>query len=159
MKIRIIGGSGSGKTYLATQLAQKYHIPHYDLDNLQWDNRAKCYGVKRDKQKRADMLQEILKQDDWIMEGVYYTWCEQSFAEADQIYLLEVPHGIYTYRIWKRFLKRKLGLEQGKRETWKSVCGLIRWTNQYCRKDMLEIKKMLEPYESKLFESDFRKIK
>ena len=40
MKIHIIGGSGSGKTYLAENLSKKYGIRHYDLDDLQWDNDA-----------------------------------------------------------------------------------------------------------------------
>ena len=33
MKLRIIDGSGSGKTYLARQLAQEYDIPHVELDS------------------------------------------------------------------------------------------------------------------------------
>lgn len=43
MKIHIIGCSGSGKTYL---LSEKYNIPHYDLDDIQWDNNSDGYGVK-----------------------------------------------------------------------------------------------------------------
>ena len=31
MKIHIIGCSGSGKTYLANALSEKYNIPHFDL--------------------------------------------------------------------------------------------------------------------------------
>ena len=46
MKIHIIGCSGSGKTYLAKALSNKYDIPHFDLDDVQWDNRADSYGVK-----------------------------------------------------------------------------------------------------------------
>ena len=48
MKIHIIGCSGSGKTYLATALAMKYNIPHFDLDDIQWDD-DKGYGSKRPK--------------------------------------------------------------------------------------------------------------
>ena len=42
MKIRIIGCSGSGKTYLANALSKKYNISHFDLDDIQW--RRKCSG-------------------------------------------------------------------------------------------------------------------
>lgn len=45
MKLRIIGGSGSGKTYLARRLAQEYDIPHVELDELQWDSGATLLGV------------------------------------------------------------------------------------------------------------------
>ena len=46
MKIHIIGCSGSGKTYLANALSKKYHIPHFDLDDIQWNNNGKGYGEK-----------------------------------------------------------------------------------------------------------------
>lgn len=35
MKIHIIGGPGSGKTFLAEKLSSQFWIPHYDLDDLQ----------------------------------------------------------------------------------------------------------------------------
>ena len=78
MRIRIIGGPGSGKSTLARQLAEEYGIPHYDLDNLQWDNAAADYGTKRDPSERDALLADILKQDDWIIEGVYYAWCRKA---------------------------------------------------------------------------------
>ena len=66
----------------------KIHIiPHYDLDDLQWDNAANAYGTKRDSQERNNLLQK----DDWIIEGVYFIWCKQCFDDADKIYILDVP--------------------------------------------------------------------
>ena len=91
MKIHIIGGSGSGKTYLAENLSKKYGIRHYDLDDLQWDNDADTYGVKRSKEERGELLEEILKEPEWIIEGVYYKWVSEAFAAADVIYVLNVP--------------------------------------------------------------------
>jgi adenylate kinase family enzyme len=150
MKIHIIGGSGSGKTYLANKLSKEYNIEHYDLDNLQWDNKAEFYGVKRNPDERRKMLQDILAKDNWIIEGVYYKWCKQCFAEADKIYLLEVPEHVYKYRIIKRFIKRKLGIEKGKKETLKSLKDLLKWTKSYQENDIVEIKKILEPYNDKV---------
>ena len=40
MKIHIIGAPGSGKSFLADNLSKQFDIPHYDLDDLQWDNAA-----------------------------------------------------------------------------------------------------------------------
>ncbi|MCM1467183.1 MAG: hypothetical protein NC086_03470 [Alistipes sp.] len=150
MKIHIIGGSGSGKTYLADKLSKEYHIKHYDLDDLQWDNNAETYGIKRNPDERRAMLQEILKEENWIIEGVYYKWCKQCFADADKIYLLEVPRHIYRYRIIKRFIKRKLGLEKGKKETLKSLNDLLKWADSYSDNDIPEIKKLIEPYTDKV---------
>jgi adenylate kinase family enzyme len=38
MKIHIIGGPGSGKSFLAEQLSKEFGIQHYDLDKYQRDN-------------------------------------------------------------------------------------------------------------------------
>ena len=35
MKIHIIGGSGSGKTFLADKLSKELGVQHYDLDDQQ----------------------------------------------------------------------------------------------------------------------------
>ena len=91
MKIHIIGCSGSGKTYLANALSKKYNIAHFDLDDIQWDNNAKEYGKKRTLDERKALLQEILyNNDEWIIEGVYHAWVQQSFDEADKIYVLNL---------------------------------------------------------------------
>ena len=78
MKIHIIGCSGSGKTYLAKALSRKYKIPCFDLDDIQWDNSADSYGVKMPVEKRNALLEQILQNDSWIIEGVYYSWVGQS---------------------------------------------------------------------------------
>ena len=150
MKIHIIGCSGSGKTYLARALSKKYNISHYDLDDIQWDNNSQGYGVKMPLEKRNALLQEILTNDEWIIEGVYYAWVQESFEKADIIYVLDIPKHIYISRIIIRFLKRKLGTEKGKKETLKSLCNLLKWTNTFQTKNLTEIKYILEKYENKV---------
>lgn len=150
MKIRIIGNSGSGKSYWAKQLSKKYDIGHYDLDNIVWDNSSKAYGIKNSQENRDKMLNEILKQDNWIIEGVYYKWCQSTFEQADYILVLQVPRRVYCYRIIKRFLKRKIGLEEGKKESLQSLQELLCWTKKWEKKNWLEIKKLLEDKQEKV---------
>ena len=154
MKIHIIGGPGSGKTTLAKQLSEKLGIPRFDLDDLQWDNASGAYGTKRAPQERDALLAEILKHDDWIIEGVYYAWCGQCFVDADQIRLLHVPRRVYRRRIIRRFLLRKLGLEPGKRETLKSLSALLKWADKYERINLAEIRKILSAYPDKVTERE-----
>lgn len=160
MKIHIIGYSGTGKTYLAKKLSNKYNIPHYDLDNIYWDNSSQKYGVKTEIEKRNKLLQNILEKDDWIIEGIYYKWLEQSFKNADIIYILDLPKYIYKLRIIKRFIKRKLKLEIAKKETLKSLLDLLKWTDKFQNEDMKEIIKILEKYKEKVyFIKDKKEIK
>ena len=149
MKIHIIGCSGSGKTYLAKALSKKYNTPHFDLDDIQWDNNAGGYGVKMPVEKRTELLNNILENEDWIIEGVYYAWVGKCFEDADKIYVLDIPKRVYTYRIIKRAIKRKLGFERGKKETLKSVYNLLKWTDTFQNKNMVEIRKILTKYPSK----------
>ena len=150
MKIHIIGCSGSGKTYLATALSKKYNIPHFDLDDIQWDNNAQGYGVKMPVEKRNVLLQEILANDEWIIEGVYYAWVQQSFEDADKIYVLDMPKYLYTSRIIMRSIKRKIGIQKGKKETLKSVYNLLKWTEIFQNKNLQEIESILDKYNSKV---------
>jgi adenylate kinase family enzyme len=152
MKIRIIGGPGSGKSTLARKLSRTYGIPSHDLDELQWDAAAESYGKKRDAAERDALLRGILEQDEWIIEGVYYAWCAQSFADADRIFLLNVPRGVCRRRIIRRFIRRKLGAEKGKKETLGDLRALLRWSDKYRRENMIEIRKTLAPYADKLVE-------
>ncbi len=151
MKIHIVGGPGSGKTYLAQKLSRELGIPHYDLDDIQSANES-GYGKKRDTGERDALLEQILQRDDWIMEGVYYAWCGRCFEDADRIYLLTVPRPVYRYRIIRRFLRRKLGLEPGKKETLKSLSALLQWADKYQRVNLVEIRKLLEAYPEKVME-------
>ena len=150
MKIHIIGGPGSGKSFLARKLSEQYKIPHYDLDDIQWDNFAEGYGTKRGSQERDSLLADILEKDDWIIEGVYYSWCTKCFEDADRIILLEVPRYKYRFRIIRRFVRRKLHLEKGKKETLKSLSGLLKWADKYQTSNLVEIKNILNKYPEKL---------
>jgi adenylate kinase family enzyme len=152
MKIHIIGGPGSGKTFLAEKLSKELGISHFDLDDLQWDNKSASYGVKRSPDERDRLLNNVLSHNDWIIEGVYYAWCQQCFADADRIYVLNVPRYKYRYRIIRRFVRRKLGLEKGKKENLKSLRELLKWADNYQKANLVEIRKLLIPYSDKVIE-------
>lgn len=150
MKIHIIGGSGSGKSYFAEQLSRKYNIEHIDLDNLFWDNTAKNYGVKMPIDKRTEKLNDILDKDGWIIEGVYYAWVEECFKQADKIFVLMIPPIVYKYRIVRRYFRRKIGIEKGKKETLKSLIKLLKWTDKFDNENMIEIMNTLDKYKDKV---------
>ncbi|MBB2483321.1 DNA topology modulation protein FlaR [Bacillus sp. APMAM] len=126
IRIHILGGAGSGKSYTAEHLSKKLNIPHFDLDDIFWDNAAGEYGVKASEFERDSRLKQIVEQPSWIIEGVYIRWLSSSFSYADKIFVLETPISIQEKRIWSRYEKRKSGkLPSTKKETLDSVKELI----------------------------------
>ena len=101
-------------------------------------------------EKRNQMLNNILQRPDWIIEGVYYAWVQKSFEDADMIYVLDIPKWLYKFRIIKRFIKRKTGIEKGKKETLKSVYNLLKWTDTFQNTNMKEIISILESHKEKV---------
>ena len=102
MKIRIIGCSGSGKTYLAKRLSKKYNIPNFDLDDIQWDNSQNSYGVKMPIEKRGQMLNDILQQDVYkrqrvkafISIGLFHSFFRRGTLPAE--HLVAEPYSFFN---------------------------------------------------------------
>lgn len=152
-KIHIIGGPGSGKTYLADIIAKNFNINRYDLDDIFWDNSINAYGVKADKKKREKDLLKILSGDSWIIEGVYYSWLYKSFQKSEIIFVLKTNVLLRDWRIIKRFLMRKTGrLYARKKETLGQLINLIKWNHSYDDNQLSEAKKMIKVFNYKTME-------
>lgn len=122
LKIHIIGGSGSGKSYIAALLSEHLGIPHYDLDDIHWEKNSEEYGVEAPTEQRDRELLEIVSRDEWIIEGVYRSWIEPSVSAADRIIALMIPLHVQEERIWKRYEARISGAVVGpKKETLEST--------------------------------------
>ncbi|WAH52776.1 hypothetical protein LMA04_01575 [Pseudescherichia vulneris] len=76
-RVLIIGNSGSGKSWLARQLAEKIALPVTDLDNLNWEPGG--YVKARAKEAVLKAALTIASEAHWIMEGVY-GWIADSVA-------------------------------------------------------------------------------
>jgi len=150
LKIRIIGPSGSGKSWLAKRLSEKTGIACHDLDSMLWDNSAGThFNVKRDPAVRDAMLNEVTGKDEWIIEGVQYAWTGSTFEAADIIYMIIMPAPVCRMRIIRRFIRRKLTGTDRRNESLRSVIELLKWTKKFYRVNLKEIAEVLEPYKEK----------
>jgi adenylate kinase family enzyme len=109
-KIVIIGSSGAGKSTLARALGSMPNIKVFHLDRLFWQRGWK--GKTRD--TRIDILQELVREKQWIIEGNYFSSSELlpdaantllHLDAADTIIFLDIPPLLCLQRVIKRHLE------------------------------------------------------
>ncbi|MDF2921646.1 MAG: shikimate kinase family protein [Paenibacillaceae bacterium] len=149
-RVHIIGSTGSGKTYLAKQLSDTFNIPYFELDNAMWNRSVENPG-KNPPEVRDRLLNNILRQESWIVEGVYHTWTSQCFTLADRIIFLTPNTYFRDLRIITRFIKQRIGSEKSNyKQTLKGLIKMIKWNHKFERKIKTEIIDCLKPHSTKV---------
>ncbi len=152
MKLYITGPVGSGKSTLAKNLSQEMKIPFTSLDGVvyvpdatdSWGNR------KREESQRDELFEKALLSSDWVMEDAGRKCFQAAMEQADWILLLDFPPRTRKWRIVKRYLKQKLGVEKCLyRPQFQILRSMFRWSRNYdIGKD--DLKKRLETYGEKV---------
>lgn len=99
-RIVIIGASGSGKSFLANQLAAVSGIPVIHLDFLYWE----C-GKTREKRPERSVHEEIVKikkKPAWIVEGVHAELTAPLLEHAQLLIWLDLPWEVCKAGLLKR---------------------------------------------------------
>lgn len=149
-RIHIIGSIGSGKTTLAKILSNQLIIPYYELDNVVW-KRLDTGDIRRTERERDEYLSSIITSENWIVEGVHHKWVSPSFQNADVILFIDTNLSTRRFRIIKRFLKQKIGIEKANyKPTLKILKDLYNYNTVFEYKSKPEIFDMLSPYKNKL---------
>jgi cytidylate kinase len=103
-------------------------------------------------QYRNNALDNILKEESWIVEGVYYRWVAQAFKDADLIIILTTSKWIRHLRISRRFIKRKLGIMSSKKEKLRDFKDLVKWNHKFDSDNLIRIRKFISDHENKIVE-------
>ena len=94
-----MGSSGAGKTTLAKDLAPILKIKKvYHLDRLFWQRDWE--GKSGD--TRIDILQGLVGEKQWIIDGNYFSLSELHLYAADTIIFLDTPPLVCLQRLIKR---------------------------------------------------------
>ncbi|HYT45116.1 MAG TPA: AAA family ATPase [Methylomirabilota bacterium] len=97
-KIVIIGSPGSGKSTLARDLGSILHINVVHLDRIFWQPGWK----EKPRDTRIEILQELVREKNWIIEGTYLGSSEPRLNAADTIIFLDIDPAMCLQRIIKR---------------------------------------------------------
>ena len=149
-KIHIIGAPGSGKSFVAKKLAKELEIKHYDLDDFFWTNSD--YSQRTNPNKRNSKLTDTIKKESWIIEGIYYKWTEESFANADVICVLKPNVLLRDWRILTRYIACKLKLIKKRSGSFESLVRLIKWNHRFDKEHLAAAEKILKKYKSKVYQ-------
>lgn len=97
-RIMIIGGPGSGKSWLAQHLGPQHDLPVYAVDDAVWDR----YGVLRAPDDIDEQVRQLAKQEKWIIEGGNSRTYTDRVRRADTIIRLAPPKWLRLYRVLRR---------------------------------------------------------
>lgn len=148
MKLDIIGSVASGKTTLARDISEIYHVPFYQKDNIVWE-RIPSGDKKRSAEERDQLFQGIINSNDWIVEGSPRKLLRESFEKCDYIILLDIPLHKRLIRTIRRWVRQKTGKEEyNSKPTIKFLFCSIKWVLEY-EKDKKEIMGNLSAFGSK----------
>ncbi len=152
MKIYIVGAVSSGKSTLAKKLSKASGIPFRSLDEVVHipDSSNPWGNMKRQAEERDKLFSSIIQESDWIIEDVGRPCFEAGMKESDTIVLLEIPSSIRNFRIIKRWIRQRLGLEECfYTPSIKMLRSMLKWSRDYdLQKDGL--KSRIDRYSGKV---------
>ncbi|PEJ59163.1 topology modulation protein [Bacillus sp. AFS002410] len=102
-KIVIIGSGGEGKSTFARQLGKKLNINVFHLDSLLWKPNWEIVP----KVEQIKIQSELVKKEEWIIDGNYGGTMDLRINAADTIIFLDIPRLVCIYRALKRFIQYK----------------------------------------------------
>ena len=117
-RIAVVGTTGSGKTTLAAQLAERLGLEHVELDNLHWEPNwtPASEPVFRERVTKA------LCGERWAVDGNYSAVRDLVWARADTLVWLDYPFAIVmrrlTWRTFRRILSREPLWNDNRERVW-----------------------------------------
>jgi adenylate kinase family enzyme len=128
-RILVYGVTGSGKTTLAAQIAERTGLPWHSVDDLTWE--PGWVEVPVDEQRRR--IERICSGERWVLDTAYGRWMDVPLGRADLIVALDYPRWLSLSRLVRRSVRRIIFRERacnGNVETLAKFIGadsIVRW--------------------------------
>jgi adenylate kinase family enzyme len=101
-RVMVYGVTGSGKSTIARQIAERTGLPWHSVDDLTWE--PGWVEVPGDEQRRR--IAAICAQPCWILDSAYRRWIDLPMARVDLIVALDYPRWVSLSRLARRTLLR-----------------------------------------------------
>ncbi|MBW4498966.1 MAG: AAA family ATPase [Scytonema hyalinum WJT4-NPBG1] len=131
-RISVVGTTGSGKTTLARQIAQRLTIPHVELDRLHWEPN----WIEVADHVMRERVTQALASNTWVVDGNYSLVRDIVWGKADTVVWLDYPLWVVMKQlVWRTFHRVVTQQEvcNGNRESWKKTFSrdsIILWALQ-----------------------------
>lgn len=117
-RVVVIGTSCSGKTTLARALANRWNVPHIELDALHWQPN----WTPRPLTEFRALTETAIAAERWVLDGNYSKVRDLVWGRATTVIWLNYPFHVVFGRALSRTIKRVLFREElysGNRETFR----------------------------------------
>src|SRR5215210_4024474 len=103
-RFSIVGATGSGKSYLARELARRLSLPLHELDVLNWDEK----GEQVPQANFVEAVCALVATDEWVIDGHYRDVRHLIWSRADTVVWLNYSPAIILVRLARRFGRKVL---------------------------------------------------
>ena len=148
-KIIVIGCPGSGKSTFARELHQKSGIPLYPLDNIYWRKDRSIV----EKEIFLSQLRDIMKKEEWILDGNYASTMEERMEKCDSVFFLDIPVNVCLAGIESRKGKKREDIPWVEEETDKAFLESVKRYEKEQRPRVMELLKKYSCKEIHIFHS------
>ena len=100
-RVLVIGSGGSGKTTVATRLAEALQLPLVHLDALYWSEGWQPTAPEQWQRT----ISELVQRDAWVMDGNYGGSLAARMSAADTVVFLDIPRLTCLWRVLKRHIR------------------------------------------------------
>ncbi len=143
-KILVIGCPGSGKSTFARKIRDKIGLPLYYLDQL-WHKSDKTTVSREEFDSK---LSDILKRNQWIIDGNYNRTLEMRLKACDSVFFLDLPTEVCLRGVESRIGRKREDMPWIEEEFDEEF---RQWIMDFPQNSRPKIYHLLEQYESKKY--------